>query len=251
MELGALAVGVALGLILGLLGGGGGLLAVPVLMTWFSMSFDVASTASLLIIGVGSLMALAPHHRAGRIDWRTGLLFGVVGTAGAIAAARAALWVDDRLQQYGFAVLLLLAGLAMVRAAVRAHRARRDTQIAPEVRVRPRRLIPLATGVGLTTGMFGVGGAFITVPALVAAASMPIKRATATALLVIVINAAAALIGRLDSLPEGSLTLSLVGGSAIGTFAGAIWSRHLPSWVLSAAFGVLTIAVSAYTAATA
>jgi uncharacterized protein len=252
-DIAALVVGIALGLILGLLGGGGGLVAVPILMTFFAMTFDVASTASLVVIGVGSIVALVPHHRAKRVDWRTGLLFGAVGTVSAVLAARAALRVDDRIQQFAFALLLLIAGSIMVRGAIRAHRARQqgvDVTIATQ-RIRPRRLVPLASGVGLTTGMFGVGGGFITVPALVAAASMPIKRATATALVVIVINAAAALIARFSALPATSVLVPLLIGSGLGAMTGALWSRHLPSWLLSALFGALTLVIAVYTAATA
>jgi uncharacterized protein len=252
-DVAALIVGIALGLILGLLGGGGGLVAVPILMTFFAMSFDIASTASLVVIGVGSIVALVPHHRAKRVDWRTGILFGAVGTLGAVAAARAAFWVDDRIQQFAFAALLVIAGSIMVRGAVRAHRARSqgvDITIASQ-QLRPRRLIPLATGVGLTTGMFGVGGGFITVPALVAAVSMPIKRATATALVVIVINAAAALAARFSALPESSVLVPLLVGSGLGAMGGALWSRHLPSWLLSALFGALTLVIAVFTAVTA
>lgn len=245
----ALAVGVGLGLVLGLLGGGGGLIAVPVLMTAFALSFDVASTASLVIIGLGSLVALVPHHRARRVDWRTGLLFGAVGTVSAVLAARLALWLDDRIQQYGFALLLVAAGSVMLRNAIRAHRRRHvpESTTAQGARIHAARLVPLASGVGVTTGLFGVGGGFITVPALVATVSMPVKRATATALVVIVINASAALAARYEALPPAGLVLSLVGGTAIGAVVGALWSRRLPSWLLSGAFGVLTLVIAAWT----
>ena len=249
----AVAVGICLGLIIGLLGGGGGIIAVPALIGFFAMTFDAASTASLLVMIIGASLALIAHQRAGRVDWRTGIIFGSVGTVGALAGGRLALVIPDRAQQYAFAVVLVIAGTTMLRNARNGRRNRHieEDHTQGGVRLHPSKLVPLATGVGLTTGIFGVGGGFITVPALVSAASMPVKRATATALVVIVINASVASIARIEAFPGLDLMVPLVVGAVTGAITGALWSRRLPSWVLSATFGTLTLLVSIYTVATA
>lgn len=241
----AMLIGVALGLIIGLLGGGGGIITVPALMALFSLSFDLASTASLMVMILGCSVALIAHHRAQRVDWRTGMIFGSVGVVGSVIGARWALILDDRVQQLAFSVLLVAAGLSMLRNARRS-KAGVSSEEGRGTRLRAAKLIPLSTGVGLTVGLFGVGGGFITVPALVGAARMPIKRATATALVVIIINAIAGLIARFNALPGTDVMVPLMIGAAIGAGGGALWSRKLPSWILSATFGALALVIAVY-----
>lgn len=246
----AAAIGIALGLIIGLLGGGGGIITVPALIALFSMSFDLASTASLMVMIVGCAVALVAHHQAQRVDWRTGALFGVIGTAGAIIGAKWALVLDDRIQQLSFSVLLVAAGLSMLRNARRS-KSGITNENGGGLQLSVAKIIPLSTVVGLTVGLFGVGGGFITVPALVSAARMPIKRATATALVVIIINAAAGLVARFSAIPDVNVMVPLVIGAVIGAGGGALWSRKLPSWILSATFGVLALLIAVYNTATA
>lgn len=243
-------IGVALGLIIGLLGGGGGIITVPALIALFSLSFDLASTASLIVMILGCTVALVAHHRAQRVDWRTGIIFGSIGIIGSVVGARWALILDDRIQQLAFSVVLVAAGLSMLRNAKRS----KDGMANEEghgVRLSMTKLVPLSTGVGLTVGLFGVGGGFITVPALVSAARMPIKRATATALVVIIINAGAGLVARFESLPSQDIIVPLMIGAVLGAGSGALWSRRLPSWVLSATFGVLALLIAIYNTVTA
>jgi hypothetical protein len=115
----AAAVGMLLGAALGMFGGGGGILAVPMLVGLLGMDIDQAATASLVIVLFGAIGGLASHHRAGRVLWREGVLFGVVSvvgtTLGALLAARVADWV----KLGAFAVLMVAAGLAMLRSARR------------------------------------------------------------------------------------------------------------------------------------
>lgn len=240
----------ALGLIIGLLGGGGGIITVPALMAVFSLSFDLASTGSLIVMIVGCGIALIAHHRAQRVDWRTGVIFGSVGIIGSVIGSKWALALDDRIQQLAFSLLLVAAGLSMLRNARRSKKGL-SSEEGTGVRLSALKLVPLSTGVGLTVGLFGVGGGFITVPALVGAARMPIKRATATALVVIIINATAGLIARLETLPGNDVLMPLMVGAVIGAGGGALWSRRLPSWILSATFGVLALMIAVYNTLTA
>ena len=264
-----LAIGAVLGLALGMLGGGGGVLAVPLLVA-IGEPVLVASTMSLVIVGTGSAAALVPHQRAGRVDWRVGLTFGALGSVGAVLGARAAQEASPAVLLGGLGVLLVLGAAAMLRAARRDRRATSearqpepalvgapsslaagsDTTADPGTsRVAPSwpRMVVLGTAVGLVTGFFGVGAGFVVVPALVAAMHLPIKRATATALVVIVMNSLVALAVRHDSLGPLGLTAALAVSTGLFAVIGARVSHHVPAWVLSAAFGTLMVLVAVFT----
>jgi len=262
-----LAVGAVLGLVLGTLGGGGGVLAVPLLVA-LGEPVLVASTMSLVIISSGAAAALVPHHRAHRVDWSVGLTFGALGSVGAILGARAAQLAAPGVQLAGLAVLLVVGGVAMLRAAATARRSDLSApseqivmaggavlpMTAPTASVAVQRttatrwrIVVLATGVGLVTGFFGVGAGFVVVPALVSAMGLPIKRATATALVVIVINSAVALSVRHADLGPTALTATLAATTAVFAILGALVSRRIPGWQLSAGFGALMLAMAVFT----
>lgn len=247
----ALPIGIAVGVMMGLLGGGGGILAVPLLIAFLGMSFDRATTVSLVVIAVASLIALIPHHRVGSVDWRTGITFGVLGAAGAIIGGRGALLLNDTIQQVAFSALLVIAGGIMLRNAVRARRGVARTDAEGERRPSTRRLVTVASGVGLTAGFFGVGGAFIAVPALVSAVGMTVRRATATGLLVVIINAGFALLARYSEIGPLLVVSELAAGAVVGAIIGALLARRLPGWALSMLFGSLIIIAAVYTVATA
>jgi uncharacterized protein len=241
-----LLVGAALGLVLGILGGGGGILAVPLLVRVFDQGVDAATTSSLVIVAIGALAGLVPHARAGRVDWRAGFLFGLVGSAGAIVGSRGALWADDRLQAAGFVALLVVAGVSMLRSPAASAGDDRSSDAA-----RPSwgRLVAAATVVGLVTGFFGVGGGFIAVPALVFGVGMPVRKATATGLLVIVLNSAVALAARGPELLDVQLVVPLGAVTAVAAVAGALVSGRVPSAGLRRGFGALILVVAVAEAA--
>lgn len=287
----ALLVGLALGLVLGLLGGGGGILAIPAFIHVLGMPVDEASTTSLVVVAIGATAGLIPHAVAGRVAWRTGLLFGVLGTVGAVLGARVALVADDRLQLAGLIALIFLAASGMLRGAddssVTRMRHRIPVRTAPQpdssASVEPQaqvalggaratapasshpataepsatgevgdpstphwlspRMLASASGVGLVTGFFGVGGGFVAVPALMWGAGLPVRKATATGLLVIVINSVVAVAARgVDYLPwpiTGELALAAIAGAILG----ALLSHRVPSSTLKRSFGWLLIII--------
>ncbi len=261
------AIGAALGMIIGLLGGGGGILAVPLLIA-AGEPFLVASSQSLVIVGAGAAAALVPHHRAGRVDWRVGLVFGALGAVGAFVGARAAEHVDPRILLGGLTVLLLGGAVTMLRAGL-GEQTRAEANAmsriemaggaltpmrsgalptAPSPGPRGRaRVVTLATSVGLVTGLLGVGAGFVVVPALVSAMKLPIKKATATALVVIVMNSAVAAVVRHGSQGSLGVTVGLAVASATFAVIGALVSRRVPGWALSVAFAVLMLLVAIYT----
>jgi uncharacterized protein len=262
-----IAIAAGLGLIIGLLGGGGGILAVPLLVA-AGQPFLVASSQSLVIVGAGAAAALVPHHRARRVDWKVGLTFGALGAVGAVVGARLAEHIAPAVLLGGLTVLLVGGAVTMLRSALGEHtraesRAMARVEMAggavapslgdPAASPSPSgvggraRIVALASSVGLVTGLLGVGAGFVVVPALVSAMKLPIKKATATALVVIVMNSAVAAAVRHGS--QGSLTVTVGLAVASATFAviGALVSRRLPGWVLSTAFAVLMILVAIYT----
>jgi uncharacterized membrane protein YfcA len=262
-----LGIGAALGLVIGLLGGGGGILAVPLLIA-AGEPFLVASSQSLVIVGAGAAAALVPHHRAKRVDWRVGLVFGALGAVGAFAGARLAAYVNPTVLMGGFTALLVAGAVTMLRAGLdeptRAElnalgRVERGDEALPATEdgdpagrpglgTRGRlRVVALASSVGLVTGLLGVGAGFVVVPALVGAMKLPIKKATATALVVIVINSAVAAVVRHGSQGTLGVTVGLAVSSATFAVVGALVSRRVPAWALSVAFAVLMLLVAAYT----
>lgn len=239
------AIGVALGLSLGLFGGGGGILAIPLLVA-AGLPADEAGTTSLIVVAIGALGGLVPHARAGRVAWAQGATFGALGVLGAIAGSRIALVTDDAIQLWGFAVVLVIAGTLMLRKALRTAPASGD--IEPEGHRRSWPLIVLtAATVGLFTGFFGVGGGFLVVPALTLVMGMSMHRATATALLVIIINSSAAFIPRAGEALDAQVT-AVVGVSVLVSSAlAARWSTRWSNRSLGIGFAVLVLAMSVLT----
>jgi len=256
-----------LGFVIGLLGGGGGILAVPLLIA-AGQTFLVASSQSLVIVGAAAIAALVPHHRAKRVDWKVGLVFGSLGAVGAIVGARLAQILSPTLLLGGLTLLLIGGSITMLRAAARersraavpalAHAEMAGGAVAPDLPgtsaidlhqgVGGRaRLVTLASSVGLVTGLLGVGAGFVVVPALVSAMKLAVKKATATALVVIVINSVVAAVVRHDSLGSAGVTATLAVTSAALAVVGALLSRRVPGWILSGAFGGLMILVAVYT----
>lgn len=265
-----LLVGAALGLVIGLLGGGGGILAVPLLIA-VGEPFLVASSQSLVIVAAGATAALVPHHRAKRVEWRVGLTFGALGAVGAVVGARLASLISPTILLGGLTLLLLGGAVTMLRSALRERTRALDPAtarlemaggaVAPDLPlgqgtsatggVGGVRVVGLASSVGLVTGLLGVGAGFVVVPALVSAMRLPVKKATATALVVIVINSAVALVVRHGSLGGSGLTLGLAAASASAAVVGALLSRRIPGWALSTAFGLLMVVVAVYTVVSA
>ena len=262
-----LAIAAALGLVIGLLGGGGGILAVPLLVA-VGEPFLVASSQSLVIVGAGAAAALVPHHRARRVDWKVGLTFGALGAAGAVVGARMAQYINPTILLGGLTVLLIGGAVTMLRSALGEH-SRAETNAMDRLEMAGGATVPgvvdaapsgtsgttggrlrvvgLASSVGLVTGLLGVGAGFVVVPALVTAMKLPIKKATATALVVIVMNSAVAAAVRHGSQGSIGITVGLAVASATFAVIGALVSRRLPGWVLSAAFAGLMILVAVYT----
>ncbi len=285
----AIPAGLLIGLSLGALGGGGSILTVPALVYLLHQRPHAATTASLLIVGITALAGTAAHWRAGRVRTVQGITFGVLGVAGSYAGSRLSASIPPGLLLTLFAGLMLTAATAMLRRQRRPGGQRGpaaaasggplpvtglDRVAAPATASQTRTVIldrpaspasarrngtpaarralkisAAATGVGLLTGFFGVGGGFVIVPALVLALGFEMPAAVGTSLLVISVNSAAALGARLG---EGvHLDWALTGVFTLAALAGTLGGNRIASRVstsrLTAAFTVLLVAVAVYT----
>lgn len=232
---GLLGLGAGLGLVMGLLGGGGAVLAVPLLVHVVGTDVSVASATSLLVVLVGAVSGLVAHHKGGRVRWREGLTLGVLGSAGAAGGARLAAVLDDRVLLVLFAMLLLVAAVSMLK--------RRRDPSGPPRPVGWGRLLLVATALGFVTGLLGVGGGFLAVPALMATLRLPVHEATATGLVVVGVNALVALVARAGHGVDTTLAGSLVGGVILGSALGAVLAPRAPALALRRGFAGLLFVV--------
>jgi uncharacterized membrane protein YfcA len=265
----AVLAGGLIGLSLGALGGGGSILAVPVLLA-LGQTATQATTGSLVVVGVTSLAGAVTARRAGNVLLGRGVAFGAVAVGGAVAGARASAAVPEPVLLAAFAgLMLVVAGLMTVRqlrsrrtGGSRTSHAQRPRLDDPIITFSPTfmcqcpralKVVVTATAVGLLTGFLGVGGGFLVVPALTLALALPMGYAAGTSLVVITITSAAALATRAGTgiAPDWGLVAALTVTAVAGSVAGARIAARSDTTRLSAAFTGLVLLVAAYTAATA
>jgi uncharacterized membrane protein YfcA len=259
----AVIAGALIGLSLGALGGGGSILAVPVLVYLLDQSAVQATTGSLVVVGATSLVGAITAYPAGNVLAGRGVAFGVVAIGGAVLGGQASTRVPQAVLMASFAVLMLIVGGVMTWRQL--HRSRdprqttRPTLDDPIVTFTPSfacacpralKVLITATVVGLLTGFLGVGGGFLVVPALLLALGLPIRYAAGTSLVVITITSAAALVVRAGSGagPDWGVVFVLTAVSAVAAVVGARFANRVGSDRLSAAFTVLVLVVAIYTA---
>ncbi|MDX3640945.1 sulfite exporter TauE/SafE family protein [Streptomyces sp. MB09-02B] len=216
----ALVAGAVVGLSLGALGGGGSVLAVPALVYLLGFAPAAAATASLVIVSVTSATALAAHLRAGTVRLRGGLLFAAAGLVPAALGGALSASLPPALLTAAFALTAALAAYRMLRPS--GTRRKAST-------VRPNRVALSGAGLGGVTGVLGVGGGFLAVPALVNVVGLRMRDAVGTSLLVITVNSFAALAGRTGA--AESLDWMVVAPFAASAVLGAWDGRRLAAKV--------------------
>lgn len=253
-------LGFLVGVALGALGGGGSILAVPILVFLVGLSPSSATSTSLVVVGIASLVGAYEHWRSGRVRVATGLVFGLVGIGGSITGSALNRRVDGNLLLLAFAGLTLVAAwriLVGCPSCTKLEYPAGETEAGAAVRTRTRQLtltparmgkIAVAgTTVGFLTGLFGVGGGFIIVPVLALALEFPMPAAVGTSLLVIAVNSAAALVPRLGGGIDWGTTIIFGVAATAGVLSGKRLSDHLDPKALQRGFAGLLVGVALYT----
>lgn len=242
-----MALGAAIGVTLGLLGGGGSILAVPALVYGLDQPVRAAVPASLLMVGSSAAAGALSHLRSGRVPWRSATLFGAAGIPGTFAGAWANHRLDQRVLLVGFAALMLAAAVAMLRKRAPGRDASAASSCEDAWRERTLMVILVGLAVGLLTGLFGVGGGFILVPAWTITMGCPVQVSVGASLFVIVLNSAGAFISHLGlgSIDLG-VALPFTFAGVIGAIAGERLADRLPGHRLSGWFAYLVIGIALF-----
>ena len=215
-----LAIGLSLliGLSLGMLGGGGSILTVPILVYALGVAPKTAIATSLLVVGVTSGFAVIPHFRGGRVQLRTGLIFGVAGMVGAYFAGMVAHYIPANALLIAFAAMMLVTAVAMMRGRkAPATQTSTSQEPLPVAKVLLEGLI-----VGGVTGLVGAGGGFLVVPALVLLGGLPMSTAVGTSLVVIAMKSLAGFAGYMGHVEINWELAAIVTASAVvGSFLGS------------------------------
>ena len=241
--------GAIVGLVLGLVGGGGSILAVPLFVCLVGVSrTHVAIGTSALAVSVSAFANLVPHARAGNVKWRCASVFAGSGVIGALAGAELAKAVPGDHLLALFGGLMIVVGLLMFR--------RRRGEGDPDVRLTSdtaRELLPLLVGIGFSvgalSGFFGIGGGFLIVPGLILATGMPLISAIGTSLLAVgAFGAATAASYTVFGLIDWNLAAMFVLGGVVGGVAGVALGRALSGrkGVLSLLFASIVVQVGIY-----
>jgi len=226
------ALAVLAGIALGLLGGGGSILTVPLLAYVAGMDTKHAIATSLLVVGVTSAIGAVSHARAGRVQWRTGLLFGAAGMTGAYAGGLVARFIPGPVLLIAFAGIMVAAAIAMLRGR---HCAPDDDGYRP---LRLGRIALYGVGVGLVSGLVGAGGGFLLVPALVLLAGLPMPTAVGTSLVVIAMQSFAGLAGHLASVQiDWRLATTVTAAAVAGGLVGGRLTALVDATALRKVFG--------------
>lgn len=260
-------LGFLIGLSLGALGGDGSILAVPALVYAAGQDAHAATATSLVLVGGASAIGMGPHLRAGRVRVATGLAFGAAGIPGSLAGTALNRRVDPDVLLLGFSVLIVVAAWRMLTACptctrVGENRVSAATTLGQRgrvalaattgTRVDARRALAVVTAgslIGFLTGLFGVGGGFVIVPALTLLLLLDMPTAIGTSLLVISVNSAVALAARLGSASiDWGVTLPFAVAAIAGVLTGGSVAGRLDPQRSLRWFAGLLVAVAVYTA---
>lgn len=237
----SLATGLVLviGLLLGMLGGGGSVLLVPVLLYVLSLEPKSALLTSQLIMAVTCSITVAVHARAGRVVWRTGAVFGLAGMLGAYLGGRMARYVPGKLLLLGFIALMLVSALRMLRGQP----ARSQVVSGRRENLHQGAILGLPTG--FVSGMLGIGGGFILVPVLTLLGGLAIEQAVGTSLLIIAMQSLAGSVGYLGcAAVHWPVVATLATAMALSSVLGGLLTQRLPAARLRRLFAGLLIGVA-------
>lgn len=235
-----LALSTLVGVSLGVLGGGGSILTVPILVYVAGMDPKEAIAASLFVVGVTSAAGAISHARAGRVRWRTGLLFGAAGLTGAFLGGMLGGHLPGSVLLIAFALMMLATSFAMIRGR-KVDESKKHAEL-PVLRVLLDGLV-----VGLVTGLVGAGGGFLVVPALALLGGLPMSIAVGTSLLVIAMKSLGGLAGYLSSVHlDWNLVIAVTVAAVVGSVVGGRLAGRIPEAALRKAFGWFVLVMGGF-----
>lgn len=230
----------AIGLSLGLIGGGGSILTVPILVYFLGVGAHDAVTMSLAVVGATSLFGTYLHWRRGNVAFSTAWIFGSAGVVGALVGSPLTRLVSSE-------GLLMMFGLLMLVVAVTLLWRRKQTIEPASSQSHFAKAVSAGLGIGVLTGFLGVGGGFLIVPALVLFGGLDMKKAIGTSLFVIFLNCVAGLVGHMSQeFLNWGLTAAVMALAVTGAIGGTILSHRLAAHQLQRMFAVLVLAVSLF-----
>lgn len=254
----AAVIGVAIGVVVGLLGAGGGILSVPVLVYILGQSPHDATSGSLVIVLLSAITGLWAHARNGNVRWKEGFTVGLFSSVAAVIGARIVPHIQGDVLMILFAILVTGVGIYMLWRGIQQRRVEFGKAPAPveakegEEKSPALWAIALAGSlVGLASGIFGIGGGFAVVPILIYMFHFTNRQATGTSILVMSISSAAGLLGRIGTPVsiDWPIVLLFAAGSMLGSLLGEPIGRRLRPSTLTLAFGSFLIIVAALTVA--
>lgn len=237
-----LTLSVLIGVSLGLLGGGGSILTVPILTYVAGLPAKEAIAASLFVVGTTSIVSVISHARKGRVKWRTGLVFGAASMAGAFGGGLLGGHIPGTLLMIAFALMMVATAAAMIRGRKKTSAGGVEVKRLPVVKVVLEGLV-----VGLVTGLVGAGGGFLVVPALVLLGGLSMPAAVGTSLVVISMKSFAGLGGYLTSVQlDWGLVAGVTAAAIVGSLIGAKLTGIIPENALREGFGFFVLAMGVF-----
>jgi uncharacterized membrane protein YfcA len=255
MDVAGYIASVFIGIALGLIGGGGSILTVPVLVYLFSIDATLATTYSLFVVGITSLAGSASYFKKGLVDMKTAIVFGIPSIATVFLTRNYILpFIPAQVAQLGefiisrnillmllFAILMIAASYSMIRNRVQV----KNNIIQKENH--PFHILLQGLFTGFITGIIGAGGGFLIIPALVNFLNMPMKQAVGASLLIISINSLAGFLFSINkAIIQWNFLLGITGIAILGIILGSHLSNKINSNKLKPAFGWFVLAMGIY-----
>ena len=229
-----------IGLSLGLIGGGGSIITVPVLVYVAGLPVPEAVALSLAVVGTTAAVGAVFQARDGKVHVKAAILYGGMGMVGAALGAQLTPLVPAPVLLTLFALLMIWVGLRMVRG-------KSEEGLFQQVECITWKCALAGLVIGVLTGFLGVGGGFLIVPALMRFAKMPMPLAIGTSLVIIAVNSLAGFVAHLSDVRSGiSLALALTTAAVAGLFAGLVLGKRMQPQKLKTIFGGISLGVAAY-----
>lgn len=242
----SVAFGILVGALLGLIGGGGSILAVPALVYGVGMPLSAAIPSSLLVVGASSAVAVLPRLRRD-VNWLMAATIGATGAATAFLGTAVNKLLDQQVLLLVFALIMVLAGTRMLLPVGSRVAAEQGADETAHWRRDVPKAIATGTVVGFLTGLLGVGGGFLIVPALVLVLRLPMVIAVGTSLVIIVINSIGGFVSHVEHLNlDWALTVAFAIAAMAASYIAARIGRSLPEKVLKLGFAGLVFVVAIY-----